>query len=270
MKILVTGGTGFIGRPLVKALIQKGYQVKVMSRKTGGDLGNLGFLNKELNGIEAVFHLAAIAGQKQGISWNEYQKVNFQYTENLLKAAVANKVKRFIFCSSIQAARPVNFYARSKLMAEKAVQKSSLDWIIVRPGLVYGPEKGGGVWRLTQVVRQGIFPLVARGQKKLAIIFIDDLVRLFLKTLSSKIKNKVFWGIGETIRLKDLVDMISQKLDKPCLKLALPAITFKLAAMLLGKDIDFLSYDWVFKISREQKKLWQPKVKFREGVGKVI
>ena len=298
MKILVTGGTGFIGQHLVAALIKSGHQVKVIARspqkakkleKKGakvviGDLGDNQFLKKELTGMEAVYHLAAISGQLWGISWEEYERVNVTYTKNLLKASLERKIKRFIFCSSIQAADPSTFYGRSKLQSEKAAQRSGLNYTIVRPAVVYGPGEARSFLRISRFVRRGFFPLPDGGKSRFAIVYIDDLVDLFLKCLGPKAKKKMFWGIGTEVPFKKYVKMISDELGAPCLIISAPAlflkavaVPFEFLAQVLGVQpllsrvqIDFMTTDWYFERSQDEKKFWQPKVKLETGIKKTI
>lgn len=298
MKILVTGGTGFIGRYLVGTLIKKGHQVKVIARDPEkaklfekkdtkvviGDLGDREFLKKELAGIEAIYHLAAIPGQIWGIPWEKYKKVNIGYTKNLLEAAFKNQMKKFVFCSSIQTADPSTFYGRSKLEAEVAVKKSGLDYVIIRPGIVYGPGEKRSILKMCLLIKKGFFPLIGGGQNRLAIVYLNDLVRLFLKVLEKQVKNEIFLAIGEEIRLKELVTQASCLLEKPCFQPSLPrglikTITIFLegAFRLIGRkspitadQIDFVGFDWHFAIPGKERKLWQPKVKFKEGIEKTI
>lgn len=298
MKVLVTGGTGFIGKHLIDALIKEGHQVKVIARnpkktkpikKKGvkiviGDLGNKRFLKKELEGIEVVYHLAAIPGRSWQASWSDYQKVNLGYTQNLLEASLAKEVKRFIFCSSIQAAAPTNFYGRSKLEAEKAVQKAGLEYVIIRPGVVYGVGDKQMVWQICQLVKKGFFPLAGGGKNRLAIVFVGDLVSLFLKTLDSEAKNKTFLGIGEKISLNDLVEITAKALGRSLWRISLPKQLLKIIAIpletislitglqpvLTREQIDFATFDWYFDIPKEERKFWQPKVKFNQGIKKAI
>ncbi|MFZ5366485.1 MAG: NAD-dependent epimerase/dehydratase family protein [Patescibacteria group bacterium] len=298
MNVLITGGTGFIGKHLVDALVKKGHLVKVIARnpqkaepvkKLGvrvviGDLGNKEFLKKELEGIEIVYHLAAIPGQAWGIPWEEYKKVNVDFTKNLLKAAVQNKIEKFIFCSSVQAVDPSTFYGKSKLEAEKEVKKSNLEYVIVRPGVVYGPGDKQAILRICQLVKKGFFPLIGGGKTKLAIIFIDDLIDLFLQCLTSKVKNKTIWGIGEEITYKNLVKIIGKELGKPCWQVFLPAplvktVAFPLEAissitgirpLVTRAQVDFVTFGWYFAVPKEQKRIWQPKAKFAEEIKKTI
>ncbi len=298
MKVLVTGGTGFIGKHLVGALAEGGHQVKVITRDPKkaksverrsvqvviGNLGDKEFLRKELAGIEVVYHLAAIPGQIWGVPWEEYKKVNVGYTRNLLQVSLVSKIKRFIFCSSIQAADLSTFYGKSKFKAEEAVMRGRFEYVIIRPGVVYGPGDKQAFLRVCQLIKKGFFPLIEGGKARLAIVFIDDLIDLFLQCLAPKEKTKTLWGIGEEIAWKNLIEMISKELGKPCWKPSLPAKLMKTIAVPLEavslmtgiqpvitrKQVDFVTYDWHFDITKEQKKLWQPKVSFDQGIKKTI
>lgn len=298
MKILVTGGTGFIGGHLTSALTKNGHQVKVIARslertkslgKIGarvviGELGDKEFLKKELAGIEAVCHLAAIPGQIWGIPWEDYKKVNVDYTQNLLEVSLINKIKRFIFCSSIQAADPSTLYGKSKLEAERAVKRSGLEYVIIRPGVVYGPGDKRMILSVCRLAKKGFLPLINGGKTKLAIIYIDDLTCLFLKCLNFGAKNKMFLGIGEEITFKNLVEIINRELRKSCWKISLPAKLVKIIAfpletaslitgiqpLLTRQQVDFVTLDWHFDITEEERKFWQPKIKFKEGIQKTI
>jgi len=165
---LVTGASGFIGSHLAEKLRQEGWAVRCLVRESSsrdrlpregvelaiGDLDDRDSLNKLLNGIKTVFHLA---GRVRARSREEFFRANREGTRNLLEAARdAGSVERFIYVSSLSAAgpspdghplreeetaRPVSFYGESKLAAEQETRRFEKDFpvTILRPAAVYGP-----------------------------------------------------------------------------------------------------------------------------------
>ncbi len=167
----LTGGTGFLGWHVAKALLSEGFRVRVLargapSRRTGleelavelvrGDLSGSD-LSSALAGCDAVVH---VAGLVKARTLADYRAVNVGGTENLLTAAaVACPAALFVYVSSQAAAgpardgvavkegdppRPVSWYGMSKLEGERAVERSwKGPWIVLRPGVLYGPRDRG-------------------------------------------------------------------------------------------------------------------------------
>ncbi len=169
--ILVTGGTGFIGRALVKRLRQKGHGVRVLARSpqehqaylddigaevVKGDMLDFSTVEAALDGIRFVYHLARGGGQ----SWYDYEKSDFVPTKKLAEACLSREIE-LIYTSSIAIYAPSNprnpirddtpphkgrarshIYARSKAESERFLQdmhrKRDLKLVIVRPGIVIG------------------------------------------------------------------------------------------------------------------------------------
>jgi nucleoside-diphosphate-sugar epimerase len=176
MRVLVTGASGFIGRPLCAALAAAGYPVRAAVRDrraqdfpSGVETVRLPDLAQEVDwapllaGIDAVVHLAAIAHAGAEVADAAYDRVNHLAAAACARAAASAKVQRFVFLSSIGAqsapsadhslteadvARPVKPYGRAKLAAEAAVRAAGLPYTILRPTLVYGPQPKGNIARL--------------------------------------------------------------------------------------------------------------------------
>jgi len=176
-KVLVTGGAGFIGSHLVDALVQKGYQVRVLDNFSTGSQKNLQFILSQieliegdirdfsvcehaLKDIEIVFHLAALGSVQRSMDNPiETHQVNSQGTLNLLQASKEASVKFFVYSSSSSVygdsevlpkkesmeVKPKSPYAVSKLAGEKYCQVFSrlygLETVILRYFNVFGPRQ---------------------------------------------------------------------------------------------------------------------------------
>jgi nucleoside-diphosphate-sugar epimerase len=177
MRVLVTGASGFVGRPLASALANAGHQVRAATRNATQlaagvehvqlcDLAGTVDWTPLIAGCDAVVHLAGIAHVGLAIPDQLYDRVNHQATRALIQAAEAAGVRRFVFVSSIRAQtgpaadhvltekhppRPTEPYGASKLAAEKAVAASRLSYVILRPVLVYGPQARGNFATLMRV-----------------------------------------------------------------------------------------------------------------------
>lgn len=159
MLALVTGGAGVVGKALCRELLQRGVCVRVLTLPGDtlakalpqevevfyGDVTKPETLKDAFEGVDLVYHLAAILlSTKKG----SFDKINAGGTQNVVDAAVAAKVKRLLYVSSISVTYPVlTEYGQSKLKGESIVKKagvdSNLQWTIVRPTLVIGD--GGGI-----------------------------------------------------------------------------------------------------------------------------
>jgi len=153
--IALTGGTGFIGRYLVRGLSQRGYRLRVLLRRPSvlppecagavvGDLARPQNMAAALAGADAVIHSAGVAHGMSGLPEDDHRALNTQATIGLARAAQRAGVRRFVFLSSIRAQsgptaagvltedlppRPTDAYGRSKLAAERGLAELELDWV---------------------------------------------------------------------------------------------------------------------------------------------
>lgn len=240
MTILVTGGTGFLGGHLVRALLEGGHEVRALVRRGSdvgglrgaelvyGDLTELGSLHQAVEGVEAVYHLAAIR-DKWGTPYEAYYAVNAKGTQNLLDAA-AGRVDKFVYCSTAGVARypgnlqadeslPYNTdghgqygYHHTKALAEQLTleyaRTGQVPATVVRPTTVYGPgDTWGMVTRLVTLLIRGRFALVGDGRNHLHLTYVDDVIRAFLLAgESSRSVGQVYIVAGPSlITLNNLV-----------------------------------------------------------------
>lgn len=148
--ILVTGGTGLVGKPLVSALVKKGHTVRCLVRspqKAGevlpggiefvqGEINDPESVNKACQGVDKVIHLVAIIREH---GEQTFERINVEGTLNLVIAAGQAEVKHFIHMSALGACDNSRYkYVYSKWRGEEAVRQSGLKWTILRPSVIYG------------------------------------------------------------------------------------------------------------------------------------
>jgi nucleoside-diphosphate-sugar epimerase len=214
MNILVTGGTGFIGRHLVSRLAEVPHRVRVISRNKAavglwrnpnvevmvGDITRRESLRGLFAEAEVVYHLAGKLGQA-GVSEQVYRELHCQGTKNVLEAVLEEGgVGRFIHCSSAGVQGPIahppaderrpyapsNIYEETKAEAEKLVleyhRRHGLPAVILRPEFVYGPGDTH-VLGLFKAIQQGLFVIFGAGRSLLHPTYIDDAVQALLDCL---------------------------------------------------------------------------------------
>ena len=227
MHILVTGANGFIGRHLCEFLEASGNEV-TRSGRQHDDQPNVLIMHEEtpksdllkhLSGIDCIVHLAGIAhvySKINPITASRYQSVNLDFTRRLAEAARDAGVKRFVFVSTIKVSgeesgsRPMNEtdsgelvdqYSKSKWAAEQALQmiksESSLEIVIVRPPLVYGPGVRANFGSLLFAAKKRI-PLPFRNlDNKRSLLYVKNLTSALL--LCATLPE----AAGETFTLSD-------------------------------------------------------------------
>lgn len=151
MRVLVTGGSGVVGRPTVERLVELGHTVRLLSRhadcdardwKEGvegrvADVGDAASLAGAADGCDVVLHLAGIIAEDPPAV--TFQKVHVDGTRHLVAESERAGVKRFVYVSSLGADRGSSDYHRSKRAAEEVVRRFAGQWLVLRPGNVYGP-----------------------------------------------------------------------------------------------------------------------------------
>ncbi len=200
--IAFTGATGFIGRQLTAGLQRRGYKIRILLRRPTsvplqcdsaiiGDLARPQNLAAAFADADAVVHSAGIAHAMSGIPADDYRTINTEATVALARAAERAGVRRFVFLSSIRAqtgpsapevltedleARPTDDYGRSKLAAEQGLAQLGVDWVALRPVLVYGPGAKGNMAALAALARSP-YPLPLAGiRAKRSLLALDNLV----------------------------------------------------------------------------------------------
>jgi UDP-glucose 4-epimerase len=178
-RLALTGGTGFIGQHLLRALTRRGYQVRVLLRRPTmlpadctsaviGDIARPQNMAQALADVDAIIHSAGLSVAASGRPEDDYRVLNVEATVGLARAAQRAGVRRFVFISSIRAQagasdarvlteemepRPTDAFGRSKLAAEQSLAQVGIDWVALRLATVYGPGVTGNMAKLIRLAR---------------------------------------------------------------------------------------------------------------------
>jgi NADH dehydrogenase len=237
MKILVTGGTGVIGAGAIPALLEAGHQVRLLSRGAdrgareyperveafAADIGDAGSLAGAAQGCEAVIHITGIVEERP--PERTFEKINIGGTDNILRAAEQAGVRRFIFLSSLGADTRESAYHQSKYRAEGLVEKFGGEWLILRPGNVYGPGDDV-ISKLFKMVRTlPVIPMVGQGDQPFQPIWYEDLGRAIARAVDdSTLSGRILELAGtETTTTADLMQRIREITGRHPAQLPLPA-----------------------------------------------
>jgi uncharacterized protein YbjT (DUF2867 family) len=239
MEVLVTGGTGFVGREVLRELHAAGHQIHLLVRRPdsetakamaaqygaklhAGDVLDPASLEQSLPGADAVIHLVGIISETRD---RTFERVHTQGTQNVIGVARRVSARRFIHMSALGTrADAVSRYHRSKWTAEVLLRGSGLDWTIFRPSIIYGPGDGF-VNRFAKITRYSpVIPLIGGGRTKFQPILVESVARAFTRALTEpKVIRQTFDLCGgETMTLERIVSQILAVNRQWCLKLPVP------------------------------------------------
>lgn len=264
---LVTGASGFVGTALVERLRSEGHIVRVSVRSgtvgngekfvTGDLCANVDW-SSALDGIETVVHCAArvhVVHERHADPLAAFRAVNVRGTLSLARQAAAAGVRRFVFLSSVKVngeggtvpysaadpAQPADPYALSKFEAEQGlrelVRTSSMELVIIRPPLVYGPGVKANFLNLMRWLYRGVpLPLGCVDNRR-SFVALDNLIDLILLCLDHPAAaNQTFLvSDGEDLSTADWLRRLGVALGRPARLLPVPASWLETGAAWLGK-----------------------------------
>lgn len=291
MKVLVTGGSGFIGSHVVDKSRDKGIEVRVFDmvlptfRKDvecyHGSLLNLEELRMSMNGVDVVFHLAAVADVKDVFEEPHYsESINTRGTINVLEAARKIGVKRVIYGSTIWVysdteghiidedtplSAPSHLYTATKIASEYYCQCYSklygLETTILRYGIPYGPRaRAGAVIPIfvEKAIKGEPLTIAGDGSQYRNFVYVEDLAEGNVLALKEVAKNKIYNLDGkEKITIRQIAETIQKILGKVEIK------------YVEGRKGDFSGKE-IRTIRAKEELGWEPKVCFEDGLRRYI
>ncbi|WP_267162510.1 complex I NDUFA9 subunit family protein [Halovenus salina] len=223
MNVLVTGGTGFIGRHLCERLADSGHEVTALARDpeasplpdvvetVRGDVTAYDSVVDSFAGQDVVYNLVALSPLFEPKGGNEmHEQVHLGGTENCVRAAREHDIDHFVQMSALGADPDgQTHYIRSKGRAENIVTESSFDWTIFRPSVVFGD--GGQFLSFTKKVTPPVVaPLPGGGRTRFQPIHVDDMATMLADTIEDDRHRNETYEIGgpEQLTLADLAELV--------------------------------------------------------------
>lgn len=298
MKIVVAGGTGFLGRHISIALSDAGHEVRVLGRSRSkvasipglqlleaveGDVTDPSSLTGSLEDADAVVNAVQFPNHpvevpRRGLTYDRFDR---QGTENLLEEARRAGVKRFVYISGAGAdVTSDKTWYRAKGMAERAIRDSGLDWTILRPSWAYGPEdkalnKFASIARFSPVI-----PQLGLAEQRVQPVHVDDIatavVRIFERWTGARI-----YEIGgpDVMTMNQIVRTLlaAMGLKRPVLPIPLPLAKLGTAPLTLlpsppmtPQGIEFAVQDGVVDTSILREELGIEPVSLSKGLARYI
>jgi uncharacterized protein YbjT (DUF2867 family) len=230
LRVLVTGGTGFVGTHVVNALARRGHAVCVLARdlssvrnrynrpveSSSGNVLDPVSLAGAAQGRDAIVHLVGIISEKGD---QTFDRMHREAVENVVAAAKAAGVRRLLHMSAMGASEDSpSEYGRTKMAGERVARDSGLDATIVRPSIIFGPGDGF-VSLLASIVRYNplFIPVIGPGTTRFMPVSVYDVARVFAEALEKPGTVGKGYDVGgpATLTFNEISREIAAALGKP-------------------------------------------------------
>lgn len=234
--VCITGSTGFVGRHIAHELCSRGLKVRCVTRSTSdltplvgldietcqGDVTNMTSLEKALQNVGTVVHLVAIIRETGDTT---FEAVNLAGTKNLLHAAKRMGVKRFIYMSNLGAGPDRRFpLLYTKWQAEEEVRNSGIDFVILRPSVIFGRGDGFVTVLAGVIKRTPLIPIIGSGKTRFQLISVEDVAACVAQSVEEEIVTNQAVPLGgpSYLTYEEIVDLIIERLKLRRLKVHIP------------------------------------------------
>jgi uncharacterized protein YbjT (DUF2867 family) len=250
MKVLVTGGTGLVGEATIAALLQRGHEVRILSRygdrgvmrwprgveARAGDVASADAVKGSARGCDAIVHIAGI--EEEAPPDSTFDKINVLGTRHVVAEADRAAVRRLVFVSSLGADTGESEYHKSKRRAEQSVRGCARPWVIVRPGAIYGPGDRNLSLILKMVRTYPAIPVVDGGNQRFQPIWHEDAGKAIAAALdTAEIAGQVLEIAGpDRTTMNDLLDRVERLVGRKPRRVPIPgaiaSVGVQVASML--------------------------------------
>jgi uncharacterized protein YbjT (DUF2867 family) len=238
LRLVVLGGTGFVGRHLLERLLRDGHRITLLSRNLAAraerllppnvelrqaDVYDPDVLRSAFTGADAVINLVGILNEA-GDNGRGFRRAHVELVKLVIAACQLTGVRRLLQMSSLNAGRGHSHYLKSRGEAEAAVKASGLDWTLFEPSVIFGP--GDGLFaRFGELLRSSPVLPLACAQAKFAPVYVGDVVEAIARSLHDRAAvGEVYELYGpQVFTLREIVAASARQLGLRRLVLPLPS-----------------------------------------------
>ena len=298
-RVLVTGASGFVGPHVVAALLQAGYRPRLALRHpqpvpagaeavVTGDLSMPVDWSAALEGVDHVVHMAGLAHAGPGLNEALYRRINTEATLELARAAAGAGVRRFVYLSSIKALTdafdgpplredmepaPGDAYGRSKLAAEQGLAALDLDWVALRPVLIYGPGVKANMAALLKLARLPVTLPLGGLKAPRSLLAVENLASAILFVLTPACPARQSYALSdpEPVSVSDMLAAMRSGLGRGPGLLPVPEPWLRRLARLAGREETFqkLAGSLVARPGRLLSAGWQPQAETKTALARL-
>jgi uncharacterized protein YbjT (DUF2867 family) len=299
VKIVVVGGTGFLGRHMARALLDAGHEVTVMGRNPGavssipllnganatrGDVTDPSSLTGTLEGVEAIAMAVTFPNYpmelpRKGLTFERYE---VHGTSNLLEEATRAGVGRFLYVSGAGAdSKSDKSWYRAKGLAEEAIKASGIDYVIIRPSWIYGPGDKSVNRMVSMVKVSPIVPRLGVRPQRIQPLYVGDFAEAVCRAFERDDAWNETFEIGgpQVMTMREVIDGIAGVLGKRRVQLPIPLVLAKAGTaplVLLPKPpmtptgVEFVAQNGLVDMRATTRVLGIKPVTFKEGLSKYL
>ncbi len=297
MKIIITGGAGFVGKNLIELMLKENFspdEIVVIDK----DSNNLKFIKrygvksiradlskkgKWMSSFKNGDIIISLAAQISSEKYTDFKRNNVDAMKNVIIAAKKYGVENIIhFSSAAVLSVRKDPYAETKKEGENLVVNSGLTYSIIRPSVMFGPYDDKNIgWFINFARSIPIFPIPGNGKHPRQPVYIEDVCKIVIKMIYDMPENKIYSINGkEVVYFDEIVDAIYQNLDKLRTKFYIPLPLFRFAVVLYKKmfpsfkftpdQLDSLTSGDVFPNYPWWREFKVKPTKFSDGVRKMF